>query len=97
MREELGPVLRQLDELRTRLCQQPVQPEYLTVSEASRLFVVTEGTVRRWIREGKLASSRAGRAVRLKREDLEQFMSSRTSVEGVIDFKTRAAEIVDDG
>ena len=69
--------------------------EFLTVNEVARCSSVSVGTVRRWIREGKLASCQAGRSLRVKRCDLELFMSrSAPKVEGVIDFKARASQIV---
>jgi excisionase family DNA binding protein len=35
---------------------------------------VAEGTIRRWIREGKLVGHKAGRVVRVKRADLEALL-----------------------
>lgn len=48
--------------------------EYLSTAEAARLAGVAAGTVRRWIREGRLAEHRAGRVVRVRRADLEAFL-----------------------
>jgi len=48
--------------------------EYLTPEEISKLLKVTRLTVYRWIKEGKLKAVKAGRAVRIRREDLEKFL-----------------------
>lgn len=70
---------------------------FLTITEVAVLAKVDPGTVRRWIREGKLASFKAGRALRIRRADLEQFMSRAVpDADGVIDFKARAAELLGD-
>ncbi|HEX7842292.1 MAG TPA: helix-turn-helix domain-containing protein [Kofleriaceae bacterium] len=48
--------------------------EYLSTSTAGKLAQVAPGTVRRWIREGKLIGHRAGRVVRVRRSELEQLL-----------------------
>lgn len=49
--------------------------EYLTTEEAGELARVATGTVRRWIREGRLPSQSAGREIRIRRSDLERLMT----------------------
>lgn len=48
--------------------------EFLTPEEVSKLLKVTRLTVYRWIKEGELKAVKAGRAVRVRREDLEAFL-----------------------
>lgn len=50
------------------------QDEYLSTSAAARLASVAQGTVRRWIREGRLEALGAGREIRLRRTDVEALM-----------------------
>ncbi len=49
--------------------------EYLSTAEAADRARVAPGTLRRWIREGRLTSHGAGRELRVLREDLEKLMS----------------------
>jgi excisionase family DNA binding protein len=50
--------------------------DYLTTAEAAKLAKVTEGTVRRWARSGRLTTHRAGRVVRVRRSDLLDLLRS---------------------
>jgi excisionase family DNA binding protein len=49
--------------------------EYLSTVDAGALAGVAAGTIRRWIREGRLAGHRAGRLVRVRLADLERLLS----------------------
>jgi excisionase family DNA binding protein len=49
--------------------------EYLTTQEAAQLARVVPGTIRRWIREGRLPGANAGREVRVRRADLDRLMT----------------------
>jgi excisionase family DNA binding protein len=64
------------DELRKALATapSPAAVEYLTTNVAAALACVAAGTIRRWIREGRLEDHRAGRVVRVRREDLETLL-----------------------
>lgn len=47
--------------------------ELLTVAEAAALLKVSQVTLRRWIKQGRLVACRVGpRAVRIRRSDLER-------------------------
>ena len=46
----------------------------LTVGEAARLAKVSVPTVRRWTRTGRLAHIKLGRAVRVLRSDIHEFV-----------------------
>jgi excisionase family DNA binding protein len=48
--------------------------EYLSTRSAASLASVTQGTVRRWVKEGRLARHMAGRVVRVSRLELERFL-----------------------
>jgi excisionase family DNA binding protein len=68
VREE---VARQLAELRP--AQAP--PVLLTVAEAAALARVAAGSVRRWIREGRLPATGSGRLLRIAVVDLERLLA----------------------
>jgi len=51
--------------------------EYYTVAEAARLLRVSPPTIWRWIESGSLPALRAGkRAIRIRRDDLEQALQA---------------------
>jgi excisionase family DNA binding protein len=67
---------------------------YLSLSRAAKLADVAPGTLRRWIKEGRLPSQRAGRVYRVSRTDLETFLKSGQStvvVEKARSYLRRAA------
>ncbi len=64
VREEVGPLLA--DAARV--------DEFLSTRAAARFADVATGTIRRWIREGRLVGHRAGRVVRVRRADLESLL-----------------------
>lgn len=49
------------------------QPDLLTTAEVAGLFRVTEATVNRWVREGKIAALAlpGGKGYRFRRPDVE--------------------------
>jgi excisionase family DNA binding protein len=47
---------------------------YMSVAAIAKLADVAPGTVRRWIREGRLIGHRAGRVLRVRRADLERLL-----------------------
>lgn len=48
--------------------------EYLSTSEAAEFARVTQDTIRRWVREGRLESCGAGRQICVSRAELEKLM-----------------------
>jgi excisionase family DNA binding protein len=54
------------------------EPEFLSVGEVARRLQISEETVRRWVREGQLASIRVGRQFRIYPHDLERFLARGT-------------------
>jgi excisionase family DNA binding protein len=53
----------------------PKPSSFLTVPVIASELGVTEVTVRTWIREGRLPAIKAGRAYRVRREDLDRMTS----------------------
>lgn len=54
----------------------PAVVEYLSTNAAASYADVAAGTIRRWVREGKLYEHRAGRRVRVRRADLDRLLKS---------------------
>jgi excisionase family DNA binding protein len=52
----------------------PSEQQLLTAKEAAALLGLSEHTIRQWIWQRRLPVVRLGRAVRLRREDLEQLI-----------------------
>lgn len=48
----------------------------LSLARAARRADVAAGTIRRWIREGRLTARRAGRVYRIGHDELERFLAS---------------------
>lgn len=49
--------------------------QYYSIEEVAKMLKVAYMTVYRWIRAGKLLSLKAGKQYRIKKTELEQFMS----------------------
>lgn len=50
------------------------EKNWLRVEAIARDLDVSEGTVRAWIREGKLKGAKFGRDYRIRREDYQKFI-----------------------
>jgi excisionase family DNA binding protein len=50
--------------------------EFVSAAEAARIASVSSQTIRAWIRSGKLATYKAGRVLRVKRTELEDFLTT---------------------
>lgn len=50
--------------------------EYLSTVAAATVASVNEGTIRRWVRAGKLRGYRAGRVLRVRRDELDQMLAT---------------------
>ena len=75
---DLDAIIRSIvrDELARALRgQRAANDDYLSTGAAARIAAVTPGTIRRWIREGRLPECRAGRVVRILRGDLERLLA----------------------
>jgi excisionase family DNA binding protein len=54
----------------------PSQPQFITIAEAAVRLGVSEKTVRRWIRDGKLPAVRMGSQIRIPLGALLHFIGS---------------------
>ncbi len=85
VREELSSFAKQATPLRNA-----TDDVYLSVTKAARVADVAPGTIRAWIRQGRLASKRAGRVLRIGRSELERFMAGELSAVTRSDITRRA-------
>jgi excisionase family DNA binding protein len=84
VRELLRSVVR--DEIRAAIAEAAAEKPnafrngasdgYLSVAKAARHADVAPGTIRAWIRKGRLQSRRAGRVLRVSRSELEAFLAT---------------------
>lgn len=72
LREIIAAVVR--EEIGRALAELRAPDEYLSTRAAAEVAGVAVGTIRRWIREGKLDEQRAGRMVRVRRDDLDRLL-----------------------
>lgn len=72
LRDLIADVVR--EEVKRALADVMRPDEYLSTRRAAAFAEVAPGTVRRWIREGRLVGHKAGRVVRVKRSDLEDML-----------------------
>ena len=64
---------------------------YLSIARAAKFAGVAPGTLRRWIRAGRLTARRAGRVLRISRNEIEDFLAREGRAADVTD---RARAIV---
>jgi len=50
--------------------------QYYTIEEVAKMLKVAYLTVYRWIQSGKLVAFKAGKQYRVKKEDLDRFITS---------------------
>lgn len=77
VREENERLLTRVAEL-VGDTQTPMSSEsspFMTVRQAAEFAAVTERTIRDWVRSGELPKFTAGRLLRVRAVDLEQYMS----------------------
>ena len=76
VREELRPLREQLAALASTVeCRPDNRGEFLSVKGAATIASVSVGTVRGWISSGRLQAHRAGRLLRVHRDDLMGLLS----------------------
>jgi putative molybdopterin biosynthesis protein len=54
-----------------------VEERFFTVDEVAGSLQVSDQTVRRWVKSGKLAAFKPGKELRIRAADLEEFLESR--------------------
>lgn len=55
---------------------------FLLVEDIARDLQVTEDTVRTWIRQKRLPAFRIGKEYRILKEDYEEFLRKRRTIDG---------------
>ncbi len=75
--ETIRSIVREVvrEELAQRADARPANDCYLPTADAAALVGVAEGTIRRWIRERRLPSHRAGRVLRVRTSDLHDLLA----------------------
>ena len=53
------------------------EEQYYTIEEVAKMLKVVYLTVYRWIQSGKLTAYKAGKQYRIKREDLDGFITKK--------------------
>jgi excisionase family DNA binding protein len=80
VREELRPLREQLAALTSTVERRSDnRGEFLSVKGAATIASVSSGTVRGWISSGRLQAHRAGRLLRVRRDDLIRLLSAPPS------------------
>jgi putative molybdopterin biosynthesis protein len=54
-----------------------VEERFFTVEEVAGSLQVSDQTVRRWVKSGKLAAFKPGKELRIRAKDLEEFLEAR--------------------
>lgn len=70
---------------------------FLSVAKAARVADVAPGTIRAWIRAGRLTAQRAGRVLRISRRELAQFMTGAPTGPRGAETERRAAHLFGHG
>lgn len=87
VREEVRTAMREA------LAQVKPAGEFLSIIEAAKLACVHPETVRQWVRDGLVPRHRAGREYRIRRDELEAYLS-RTDTAPADDPEAAAAAIL---
>ena len=66
---------------------------FLSVAKAARVADVAPGTIRAWIRAGRLTAQHAGRVLRISRRELAQFMMGALTGPNGAETERRAAHL----
>lgn len=75
VREEIRAAFDERARLTTRNANASAgEGGYLSITRAAALADVAAGTLRRWIKEGRIPVRRAGRVYRIARTDLDSFL-----------------------
>ena len=66
---------------------------FVSVTKAARVADVAPGTIRAWIRQGRLTAQHAGRVLRISRRELAQFMAGAPTGPSGAETERRAAHL----
>lgn len=88
LREELGLLAR-----RNAGLLASAEDGFLSVTKAARVADVAPGTIRAWIRTGRLTEQRAGRVLRVSRRELAQFLTGAPTGPSGAETERRAAHL----
>lgn len=56
------------------------EDQILTLQETAKMLKVSEATLRRWIRTGKIPAFRAGRSFRIRLLDIEKRFKKQSAI-----------------
>lgn len=62
------------DEVKRAVREATLPVQFLSTEEAADVADVATGTIRRWVKTGKLTGHKAGRVLRIDRRELEQML-----------------------
>lgn len=80
VREEFAPIVERLNRIEAQGAQTPpAAEEYITAAEAAKVASVRADTVREWVRRGDLPAHRAGRLLRVRRDELEAYLARQSN------------------
>jgi len=81
VREEIRAALDERGRLGARNANQrsAADASYVSIARAAQLAAVAPGTLRRWLKEGRIPTHRAGRVYRIAMADLETFLRAGCS------------------
>lgn len=97
VRDEVRAALRQVpdrSERRNVATASDAGGGYVSLARAAAFADVAPGTLRRWIRSGRLRARRAGRVYRLSLADLEAMLAHGRRPDLIDPIATRAQEIL---
>lgn len=73
---KLAPIMAALKRLEAQNRTSNAGDEYLSVRKAAQVAEVHPDTIRTWVKAGRLANHRAGRELRIRRDELHRFLES---------------------
>lgn len=81
------------DEVRRAVTDATKADEFLSTAAAAQVADVAPGTVRRWIKDGKLCRYQAGRELRVSRADLEKLLREGSASNDELTPEEMAAKV----
>lgn len=75
---KVRPLLEEMRALLASVTPAAAADGYLSVEKAAELAEVHGDTIRNWVKAGKLPEHRAGRELRVRRDELHRFLGAST-------------------